>query len=72
MLNTTVLVAVIGGLVTVFTSYYCIQANRKLECTKYESQMILKALEPSDSAERVRRLAFLVHAGLLDDLEGKI
>lgn len=71
-LNTTVLVAVIGGLVTVFTGYYQIQANRELERTKYESQMILRALEPADSAERVRRLAFLVHAGLLDDPGGKI
>jgi hypothetical protein len=64
-LNATVVVAVIGALVTVGSGYYQLQANRDLERTKYETQLILKALEPADSVERTKRLSFLIRSNLI-------
>lgn len=71
-LNATVLVAILGGLFTIFAGYYQVQANRHLERTKYESALVLTALEPVDSLERVLRLNFLVRTGLISDPDGKI
>src|SRR5688572_3448749 len=64
-LNATVLVALLGGLFTILAGYRQVQANRELERTKYESALILTALEPVDSLERVHRLNFLVRTGLI-------
>jgi hypothetical protein len=71
-LNATVIVAVIGALLTVWTAYRQIAANRELERSKYESQLILRALEPTDSVERIQSLSFLVKTGLIADPGGNI
>ena len=58
-------VSVIGGLVALLTVWGQARANRNLERTKYESELILKALEPTSDAARIERLRFLVRTGLI-------
>jgi hypothetical protein len=45
--------------------------NTKLERQKFESSLILKALETADQKEAARNLLFLVNAGLIPNLDGK-
>ena len=71
-LNATVVVAILGALLTAWTAYRQIAANRELERSKYETQLILRALEPTDSVERIRSLLFLVQTGLISDPGGRI
>lgn len=71
-LNATVTVAVLGALLTAWTAYGQINASRELERQKFETQLIIKALEVGDSIERSRSLAFLVQTGLISDPGGRI
>jgi GH24 family phage-related lysozyme (muramidase) len=48
------------------------QATMDLERRKFESTLILKAVESKDEAERTRNLQFFLKAGFISDPEGKI
>jgi hypothetical protein len=65
--DSTVLVAVIGGLVALLTTQFQSCENRNLRRTELESQLILKAVEPVEVSEQVKRLKFLARAGLISD-----
>ncbi len=71
-----VTVTILGGLLTaivaIFGSCYQGKVNTDLERSKFESVLILKAIEPKDKFEQKQNLQFLVTAGLIKDVEKKI
>ncbi len=45
------------------------QVNANLAAQKFQSDLIIKALEPSDEANRISNLSFLLNAGLISNIE---
>ncbi|MDR3691138.1 MAG: glycoside hydrolase family 75 protein [Fimbriimonas sp.] len=68
----TVIVALLGGIATVVGGILQAQSQTALEADKNKSQLILKAIDPSNTDQSVKNLQFLTDVGLLDDKDGKI
>jgi uncharacterized protein YecT (DUF1311 family) len=82
--HATILVALLGAIGTATAAIYTARENLRLEDAKqvaaaelarqdFETKLIFRAIEGSDSAEeRIRNLKFFLEAGFLRDPEGKI
>jgi Fungal chitosanase of glycosyl hydrolase group 75 len=68
----TILGAIGTGILAISNSFFQAKQAHELEQDKLRSTLILKAIEPTDPAERKKALVFYVEAGLLSDPEGKI
>jgi hypothetical protein len=63
----------IGGIVgAVVTGYYNNKTSIELEQVKFETGLIIKALEIRDQPSQVKTLKFLAHAGLIGHYEKAI
>jgi hypothetical protein len=82
--HATLLVALIGAIGAAFAAVYTSQQNLRLEEAKhvaaaelsrqeFETRLIFRAIEGSESAEeRIRNFRFFLEAGFLRDPEGKL
>ncbi len=68
----TILGAIGTGILAISNSFFQAKQAHDLEQDKLRSTLILKAIEPTDPAERKKALLFYVEAGLLSDPDGKI
>jgi len=81
--SATIMVGVIGALAAMFGNWWQggvsskleqqkFESDKAIEQKKFESALMLKALEPADEDARRKFLVFLVDAGLIKDQENKI
>lgn len=69
---TTVLAALLALLANIVTSYLNTRSSLELEQRKFESSLVLKAVETGDRQEAGDMLQFLVKTGFLKDEGGRI
>lgn len=67
-----IVVALITLVGTAFAAYYQGQATVNVQRLKFESDLILKAIETGDHKSSSKNLLFLVNAGFLKDENGQI
>ena len=70
--SASIIVGIVGALVAMFGYWYQGRVNTDLERKKFESALILKAVEPEDSEVKKRNLLFFLEAGLIGDSDNKI
>lgn len=68
----TIIVGIIGALGALGGNWYQGQKNIELERQKFESALILKAVEPEDTETKRRNLLFFLESGLIKDTDTKI
>ncbi|MFP5263724.1 MAG: tetratricopeptide repeat protein [Blastocatellia bacterium] len=68
----TTIAAIIGLLATGIGFVIQSNVNRQLERDKFQSQLILKAIETGDPEKALANLRFFLQTGLLDDTTGRI
>ena len=74
--SSPVTLTLLGGVVTILSGLALAtwqgQGNLKLERQKFESTLIVKAIETGDQNVAAKNLLFLLHLGLISDPNGKI
>ncbi len=70
-ISPTIIVALIGGFVTVFGGIFQYYNATELERQKFESELIFKALEPETAGDRAAFLKFLVDTELVTKLNAE-
>ena len=68
----TLLVAVLGLIVTVIGGLWQTRTNSRLEKDRFKAELISKALDVPDSIQKANNLRFLIRAGLIADENGSL
>jgi hypothetical protein len=68
----SIVLGLVAAIVAMFGNWYQGRVNTDLEQRRFESALILKAVEPKDKNDQMRNLQFLVTIGLIKDDENKI
>jgi len=64
--------ALLAGCVALFVNNQTNKNSLELEKRQFESNLILKALVPNDTAQSVRNIKFLIEAGFIDKSNTKL
>jgi len=68
----TVIAAILGLTGTAYVAYQQGKTNMELENRKFETSLILKAVETGDRADAQRNLLFLLDVGLIGDRDNRM